>query len=105
MARVERAAEEATERLRETSIALLEANQALARIPLLEHSLGETQVEFERLRDENARLTDESARLRDENVRLSEYGASAGARLRAIERSRSWRYLAPLRRLRSTLRR
>lgn len=65
-------------RLGETAAALLEANQSLAHIPLLESQLEE-------LRAAHAWFEGELGR--------------ASARLRVIERSRSWRLTAPLRRV------
>jgi len=84
LAEAERGLADVSARLRDTSTALLEANQELARIPVLESRLEE-------LRAATARLEDELERAR--------------AKTRALEGSRSWRLLAPLRRLRASVRR
>lgn len=105
VARAERDAQELAERLRETSVTLLEANQSLARLPLLEFRLEQVQGECERLAAESAGLREELTRLREERARLGEDAARAWARVRAFEASHSWRLLAPLRRARAALRR
>jgi SAM-dependent methyltransferase len=76
LARAEAAEASALDRLRAVGGELLEANQLLARLPLLEQRAEELRVERDGL----------------------------AARLLAIEGSRSWRLAAPLRRLRRVLR-
>lgn len=63
-------------RLRATGASLLEANQALAQVPVLHHRFGELQVHCQ----------------------------SIEARLAEIESSKSWRYMGALRRLRHAFR-
>jgi predicted nucleic acid-binding Zn-ribbon protein len=111
LARAESERDAVTERLRETSAALLDANQELAKIPLLEHRLEERREENvwlvgerERLEGEIERLGPENGRLGEENARLAEEVAALRAHLEALEGSRSWRLLAPLRRLRRMFR-
>ena len=74
-----------SERLQATSAALLEANQRLAQLPLMA-----SEVESRRA---------ESVWLVEERARLEQRIADLQARLDVIERSRSWRLTAPLRRL------
>jgi FtsZ-binding cell division protein ZapB len=107
----ERDAQEALGRLRQTSLSLLEANQSLARIPLLEFRAEEIWRERVRLAEENDGLRRERDELRernvhieDENARLEQDVAQAWERVRGFEESRSWRLLAPLRRLRAAFR-
>jgi cell division protein FtsB len=61
-----RDAEDAAARLRDTSIALLEANQRLARIPLLEHRAEEIWAAREWLASQNEELRAENDALRAE---------------------------------------
>lgn len=112
VAQAEWEAQEALERLRQTSLALLEANQSLAQLPLLEFRLEEAQRERERLGADCERLEAEAAELRahtaqleQESARLAQDAADARARADIVETSRSWRLLAPLRRLRAAFRR
>lgn len=86
------------ERLRETSAALLDANQKLAQIPLLAHRA-------DALREENVWLVGERQRLEAEIERRGEEIAALRQRLDELQGSRSWRLLAPLRRLRRVGRR
>lgn len=88
------------ERLQGTSAALLEANQSLAQIPLLEHRIEERRVENVWLVGERARLEEENEQLRGESARLRGEAAALRARAAELEGSKSWRLLAPLRRLR-----
>lgn len=73
-----------------TSNALIEANQMLARIPLLEFQIEEVWEAREWFARRNAELSEKNDELRK--------------RLQAIENSKSWRLLAPLRQLRTLLR-
>lgn len=95
----------AEERLRATADALLEANQSLARIPVLEQRLEERREENVWLVGERAGLEEEIERFGRENRLLTEENATQRRHAEALEGSRSWRLLAPLRRLRSSLRR
>ncbi len=76
VARLAEAEQAALRRLRDSNAALLEAHQSLAQIPLLQH----------RMQD-----------MREDHARQS-------ARLQAIERSKSWRLMSPLRRVRRLMR-
>jgi predicted nuclease with TOPRIM domain len=97
LARAESESAAVAERLRDATTALLDANQRLAQVPLLEHRM-------EGLRRENVWLVEERRGLEAEIARLREEVASLRARIETIEGSRSWRLLAPLRRLRQALR-
>lgn len=87
LARTEAEEASLSERLQATSAALLEANQRLAQLPLM-------AAEVESRRAESIWLVDERARL-EEQIALLE------ARVDEVERSRSWRLTAPLRRFAS----
>jgi predicted nucleic acid-binding Zn-ribbon protein len=82
LVRAESEREALAERLRETSAALLDANQALAQIPLLQHQIAEA-------REENVWLLAERTRLDEECAGLREEAAGLRARIEAFERSNS----------------
>jgi len=69
-ARHERDARETAEQLRQTSVALLEANQKLAQIPLLEFRMEQVWEAREWFEEDNARLRAENDELRAENEAL-----------------------------------
>jgi len=105
LARAESEKAAITERLRETSAALLDANQTLAQIPLLEHRIEERIEENVWLVRERAGFEAEIERLGEENARIAEEAAALRVHIEALEGSRSWRLFAPLRRLRQVFRR
>lgn len=87
LARIEADEASLSKRLEAASAALLEANQRLAQLPLM-------AAEVESRRAESVWLVEERARL-EEQIALLE------ARVGEVERSRSWRLTAPLRRFAS----
>jgi hypothetical protein len=66
---------DASQQLRERSIALLEAHQELARIPLLEHRVEEIWAAREWMAAQNEELRRQNTELSEENRRLAELAA------------------------------
>jgi hypothetical protein len=99
LARAESARASVEIRLRETSVALFDASQSLAQIPLLQHQVAETREENVWFLGERNRLVEENERLLGEAEGLRGEINTLRAHVDALEGSWSWRLSAPVRRL------